>query len=908
MDSIVEKNDDDEVKERASSTSNDIQETSTSIEAASANTSKKKEDDSTEEILPDACDGKNTNDSEHGKKCDSTDNGDNATANTNKNTSSPDQHAIVVPESTKQVIQNGGCADNDSDSEDDSETEMDMDTTEAVAVAPARSSMALSSSSLSRTIPKRKRPRLENSDNYFTNNTNKEDEDKTNDDEDDMQVDVSLNQLKRQVLGRDLKVDDGEHSHDWEDEEDAEIRQIRALMNESSNVPNDDTDDENNNNPLERATTAADTTKDAKDDATERNGFDTSITTMTTATKKSSSKSMLTEKLRNDLMCAICHEVVYPPVALQCGHSFCQPCIDWWFDHDDAGRCPTCRRRNTTDNANKQRTSPNLALRACVMAMFGPEIVLRLQNRKKLPQIPKGEHGGTHDAGYRILNELQDETWHYIAVRTENGNNTIQPSTKTIQVRRSIVLDAEDQRMQLALGVYYEPIKEVGSVQRFRVELCLLTMEEDEAVDSGFPTNILSPEDEYFVCGGNSNSSRFLYTHLDVQMKDQNGRLSPLARVSADANDGRFKYVLDPSESAGIHAGSTETIRALLFDHSETGAKLEIDLAQLQNRAGRSSFVPPNQNRNRNGNRNRNRDHYYSDDENYGYNRFNDNDNDNEEEDEEVENQDEFEEDGFLVGDDDDDESNVEGAAFSDDEEEANIDEEDSCVICKDGGELMVCDGGDKNPGCGKSFHAVCVNRSAIPDGDWICQGCAKAGGIETGIVGYEFREPQEETPSNNTKRDDGHALQRRDDASCVDLTSDCNNDDNNSDVEGAFSDDENQKDSNSQKSTNNNNWDDEGSLVSQQQRNASCVDLTGGDNSIDSNSDVEGVFSDDENQKSSSSQKSIIYNMDDEDCSMSQQQLDCEEEKSAVKPSGRSSNKIGTKRRFVLEDSDSDE
>lgn len=674
---------------------------------------------------------------------------------------------------------------------------------------------------LSQTIPKKKRRRLEkrsfddgNDDNFVN----------SSDDESHMQVDVSLTELKRQVLGRDLKVDDG--GEVWEDETDAEIRQIRALMN-ASNANSDD----------HKSQETTHTKDDEKDDP--------ESTKLAPTKAKQSSSVSLAEKLRKDLMCAICHEVVYPPVALQCGHSFCQPCIDWWFDHDDAGRCPTCRRRSFPGNHATNRTppistAPNLALRACVMAMFGPEIVLRLQNRKKAR--PKGEAGGAHNAGYQVLSELRDETWHYVAVATESGGSSNNPSNspRTIQVRRSIVLDAEDQRMQLALAVYHKPIKEVGLAAnkigdsrdhrgRFRVELCLLTMEEDEAVDSGFPTSIVSAEDEFFVCGGHHGSSRFLYSYLDVQMKDENGCLSPLARLPADANDGRFKYVLDPAESTGN--ANTETIRALLFEHSETGLQLDIDLAQLQNRAGGSFMLPPDHSRSK-VHRTFSDQHYT--DEDLRNNRlvamercF------DSEEDEEDENHNDFEEDGFLVNDDD---SHVEGA-FSD-EGDASVDEDDACVICKEGGELMICDGGDKHPGCGKSFHAGCVNRSAIPDGDWICQACAEAGGIEAGIVGHEFREPEE---TANTETDE----------------------------------------------------------------HASRCDASGDEahGNVDDSSDVEGTFSD-EDQEESGSQ--TLLNADDEDTSLSQeqQQLDCGQN-SVVKPGKK--NKSGGKRRFVLEDSDSD-
>jgi len=90
--------------------------------------------------------------------------------------------------------------------------------------------------------------------------------------------------------------------------------------------------------------------------------------------------------------------------------------------------------------------------------------------------------------------------------------------------------------------------------------------------------------------------------------------------------------------------------------------------------------------------------------------------------------------------------SEPDGAQFSsaaeDGEGQYGGDEDDVCCICKDGGELMVCDGGVELDGCDKTFHATCVDRDEIPQGDWVCQDCAKTGGLtNTERRGHEFGE-----------------------------------------------------------------------------------------------------------------------------------------------------------------------
>jgi len=466
-------------------------------------------------------------------------------------------------------------------------------------------------------------------------------------------------------MGRDLKSEG-----DSDGEQDEELKQIHALMNAGP--------DSDNNSPSKPS----------------------NATTTT-----------LAEKLRKDLMCAVCHDVVYPPISLMCGHSFCQPCIEWWFDTDSS--CPTCRR--TVAGGHEDVRSPNLALRAAVMAVFGPEIISRIKSRK-----PKGEQGGAHDAGYEVLSDLDNETWHY--VQTIAGTSL----AETIQARRSIVLDANDQRMQLALAIYEKPEKLLDNrCAGFRVKLCLLTMEEDEVEDSGFPVNIVTPEDEQLICG---RDDRFLHSFLDVQMKTANGDVSPLARVAADAN-GYFDYVLDPT----VSAGDPSEARILIFQHEVTGCHLEIDLAQLQTFAGGSKLRPQIQPSRQRRHSNTSEDEEEDEDDDHhrsgrtkhrSFVMGQDDDSD-------MEDEDRFEEDGFLVADGDGD-SAVEG--------EFSEDDKDLCAVCKEAGELMVCDGGDEDDGCGRAFHVGCINRQVVPDGDWICQECAKSAGIQVGPEGHEFR------------------------------------------------------------------------------------------------------------------------------------------------------------------------
>jgi hypothetical protein len=271
--------------------------------------------------------------------------------------------------------------------------------------------------------------------------------------------------------------------------------------------------------------------------------------------------------------------------------------------------------------------------------------------------------------------------------------------------------------MQLALSVYQAPEKVVTPKDGFRVHICLITMEEDEACDGGFPISIQTAEDEHFIC---TREDRFqLDTCLEVRMKTEAGTVVPISRLPllSQTENGTVEFCLNEDAIHNYHEATS-----ILFLHDETGAKLEIDLALMRKGASGGSFVPI-EDRERNS---------------YAY--------EEEEEDsheEEEENELDYE-DGFVV-----DDGEMEGEFSENDDEH---DDDDFCCICRDGGDLMICDGGDALEGCGKSFHCACVDRQAIPQGDWVCSPCTNAaGGFQVeGNQGHEF-------PADITATDDVH-------------------------------------------------------------------------------------------------------------------------------------------------------
>jgi hypothetical protein len=72
---------------------------------------------------------------------------------------------------------------------------------------------------------------------------------------------------------------------------------------------------------------------------------------------------------------------------------------------------------------------------------------------------------------------------------------------------------------------------------------------------------------------------------------------------------------------------------------------------------------------------------------------------------------------GGGVGRDRDDSSDSESGSSSEAEAPAVLEIDDFCMVCRDGGNLMLCD----YEKCRKAFHPHCVHLDKVPDGDWHC-------------------------------------------------------------------------------------------------------------------------------------------------------------------------------------------
>jgi RING-type zinc-finger len=417
-------------------------------------------------------------------------------------------------------------------------------------------------------------------------------------------------------------------------------------------------------------------------------------------------QSVVAEDVRRELACAICSDILHQPVSLLCGHSFCKDCVEFWLlgsttnnafiqlpsrtdttESVPAKGCPTCRQLVSPSDACLR---VNAVLRICLESLVGSELeTRRVADRARRRQAVAGENGGMHERGHEVVQRVEQDAWATVRGRTQRH--------EAVTARRSIVLDDQDQRMQLALAIKAganQPVLQWDEMGTFLVvSLCLITMEEDEVEGEGFPLVLSDPDDEHLIV----TETRLLGS-IEVTVADTGEKSRPLARRVL-GHEGVAHFRLDTALSRG------QALTQFCFRHSDTGVELHL---QVPKRDVTAKNAPDSDESARdiveNG------DHLVE--EQY----------DNDDSD-----MDRFEDDGFVVD------------SGEEEEEHGGEDEDDACCLCHEGGEVIVCDGGDCLAGCGLYFHIACISRSVIPPGDWVCQDCAGTIGLNVGIEGHEF-------------------------------------------------------------------------------------------------------------------------------------------------------------------------
>lgn len=124
-------------------------------------------------------------------------------------------------------------------------------------------------------------------------------------------------------------------------------------------------------------------------------------------------KRMKTLK-RCDLQCAICHELLCVPVTLGCSHSFCQTCINNYFEvlRNNKMVCPSCRR----GNYRLKDLSVNQIFSEIISKSYPNEMKKRIENHNREVALTKTVSAFLKSEEFKNLKEalnemIEDTTW-----------------------------------------------------------------------------------------------------------------------------------------------------------------------------------------------------------------------------------------------------------------------------------------------------------------------------------------------------------------------------------------------------------------------------------------------------------------------------------------------------------------
>jgi len=392
--------------------------------------------------------------------------------------------------------------------------------------------------------------------------------------------------------------------------------------------------------------------------------------------------------LRQDLTCPICHDRLYNPASLLCGHSFCQTCLVWWLNElgiqtddvndseeedceeaNNTGTCPTCRHALPPRQKGMPLFRVNTALKACLDTLYGVEM-----NQRRMAEVErkhkaiKGEGGGLHQRGneeivklteegeadVRNRNEMTDEANGWVYLNSAESGYVGNYATK-ISIRRNVVMDDCDQRYQLSMGM-------TKCVYSRTATSRVIDEKTEKAAFGAALINETEKLKEVPLSRGMIGRDGNVRFRIDVKKILDN----------AKGEDGTQQMELVKLRFSHLDTSVVLELRLPKDDMNGDTAECNIDFGVAESNAKNDAS------------------------------RFLLDDKDDEEE-EQMPN--EYEDDGFVVN--DSDEESDEGAESDNDE----------CGICHNGGDLLVCDGGDHGGGCGKSYHVECINRDTVPEG-----------------------------------------------------------------------------------------------------------------------------------------------------------------------------------------------
>jgi hypothetical protein len=387
----------------------------------------------------------------------------------------------------------------------------------------------------------------------------------------------------------------------------------------------------------------------------------------------SSSVALTLQRVQEEMKCAICHELLFEPVLLACGHSFCRYCLRESLcaasclpgQSGTVRRCCSCRQALCGCTLS---LPVSILLKNTIKLLF-PEEYSRRQ-REHFARVSEnrlgalGENSGVHSRGFEILSPC-DENWIDIGMLRASAT-------------RNLVLDSDDRCRRIVLSVGFavrgsklKRNKVACLDDKITLNIFVLNVEEDE-INEELP--FLLRVGGSVLEGGDDDASLIMHTHnAPLALTVAGIRFSWTATLNTLAGATSFTVPLGDSPGEYLITATDS------LSHAEIRVRLPV--------------APVSGRRDGNSDTSSGEDGHESEEEDL----------------------DTFESDGFVV---DDEEECDDGGSDSEEGEQIDICLVCSCSTAGCDGAVLICEG------CEGEAHLACTGEQEVPSGDWFCHAC----------------------------------------------------------------------------------------------------------------------------------------------------------------------------------------
>ncbi|XP_078272302.1 zinc-binding protein A33-like [Rhinoraja longicauda] len=161
------------------------------------------------------------------------------------------------------------------------------------------------------------------------------------------------------------------------------------------------------------------------------------------------------ESWTEEVVCPICMDFFTDPVALECGHYFCRPCITHRWDREERNSCPECREEFADRTLRVSRTLARLAEKARKLSLNRTEKESKLHCEEHQEELKLFCETDKKLICVVCAAEREHESHSFMPVKeaVENHKDQVKSSIQSLTKDKSGIQQMEQQQKEKISGV-----------------------------------------------------------------------------------------------------------------------------------------------------------------------------------------------------------------------------------------------------------------------------------------------------------------------------------------------------------------------------------------------------------------------------------------------------------------------